>query len=350
MNVAIIDADLIGRKRHRFPNLVCMKLSAYHKAQGDSVSLKTDYFNLPNFDKVYIAKAFSDTPIPKSVHFDYDPLKLPNVTFGGTGFFFDNAPPLPDHIEHLMPDYHLYDDWAGNGKESAWYHDYSIGFLTRGCFRHCPFCVNRRSNKVQAHSPLAEFLDSTRKKICLLDDNFFGFDDWHPALQQLIDSGKPFTFKQGLDIRLLDEPRAKLLFPANIDGVIKFAFDDFNDAQLISEKVALAKRFCHRKQTLMFYTLCAFDRRNRYDHHFWIQDLKELILRLKLIKSFDAVPYVMRFERAYSSPFKRLYTALARWGNSPATFLKRDLPQFLDAEYPYLDNRDLLFQLWEDSI
>ena len=31
MNIAVIDADLIGRKRHRFPNLVCMKLSGYHK-------------------------------------------------------------------------------------------------------------------------------------------------------------------------------------------------------------------------------------------------------------------------------------------------------------------------------
>ena len=34
MNIAIIDADLIGRAKHRFPNLACMKLSAYYKAQG----------------------------------------------------------------------------------------------------------------------------------------------------------------------------------------------------------------------------------------------------------------------------------------------------------------------------
>ena len=34
LKVAIIDADLIGRKKHRFPNLVCMKLSAYHKMGG----------------------------------------------------------------------------------------------------------------------------------------------------------------------------------------------------------------------------------------------------------------------------------------------------------------------------
>ena len=34
MKIAIIDADLIGRKNHRFPNLVCMKLSGYYKEMG----------------------------------------------------------------------------------------------------------------------------------------------------------------------------------------------------------------------------------------------------------------------------------------------------------------------------
>ncbi len=31
MNVGIIDADLIGAKKHRFPNLASMKISAYNK-------------------------------------------------------------------------------------------------------------------------------------------------------------------------------------------------------------------------------------------------------------------------------------------------------------------------------
>ena len=49
MKIAIIDADLIGRIRHRFPNLVCMKISGFHKSNGDSVTLKTDYFDLESF-------------------------------------------------------------------------------------------------------------------------------------------------------------------------------------------------------------------------------------------------------------------------------------------------------------
>ena len=39
MKVAIIDADLIGRKKHRFPNLVSEKISAYWKEKGVVCSL-----------------------------------------------------------------------------------------------------------------------------------------------------------------------------------------------------------------------------------------------------------------------------------------------------------------------
>ena len=40
MKIAIIDADLIGRKKHRFPNLACMKISGYYKDLGNEVELK----------------------------------------------------------------------------------------------------------------------------------------------------------------------------------------------------------------------------------------------------------------------------------------------------------------------
>ena len=35
--------------RRRFPNLVCMKISGYHKKRSDEVTLKTNYDNLQNF-------------------------------------------------------------------------------------------------------------------------------------------------------------------------------------------------------------------------------------------------------------------------------------------------------------
>lgn len=100
--VAIIDADLIGRKRQRFPNLVSMKLSAYYKDLGCDVVLKTDYEGLDHYDRVFLSKVFTDTAIPAGI------IERENVTAGGTGFFYDKAPDLPAVIEHHRPDYHLY--------------------------------------------------------------------------------------------------------------------------------------------------------------------------------------------------------------------------------------------------
>lgn len=298
--IAIIDADLIGRKRHRFPNLCCMKISGWHKAQGDIVTLKTDYDGLNKFDKVYCAKVFSDTPMPE----------LPeNVIKGGTGFFYDNAPPLPNEIEHHMPDYHLYDGVC----DYKTYTDYSIGYLTRGCFRHCPFCVNRRSSKVIAHSPLKEFLDPTRKKICLLDDNFFGYDGWRDLLNELRDTGKPFVFKQGLDVRLLDEPRAELLLTARYDGDFIFAFDDVSDAPLIEEKIQLISRYVKLSNNrVKFYVLCGYDRSNRYDADFWQRDLQSVIERTDLLKRYHCLPYIMRHKNYCNAPPLHV-PAMLRW-------------------------------------
>ncbi|MDD4450105.1 MAG: hypothetical protein PHS76_05325, partial [Sphaerochaeta sp.] len=70
MRVAIIDADLIGRRNHRFPNLVAMKLAGYHREHGDDVELITDYSLLFDaggkllYDHVYLSKVFTDTPVP----------------------------------------------------------------------------------------------------------------------------------------------------------------------------------------------------------------------------------------------------------------------------------------------
>lgn len=175
MKIAIIDADLISRNKHRFPNLACMKISGYYKALGNTVQLKINYEDLNQYDKVFISKVFTDTLINSDV------LTLSNVEYGGTGFFYDKAPKLPDEIEHHMPDYHLYDEYV-NSKIAAgakrndfkYYLDYSIGFLTRGCFRQCEFCVNQNYKKVSAHSPLFEFIDYNRKKFVCLMITFLG--------------------------------------------------------------------------------------------------------------------------------------------------------------------------------
>ena len=65
MRIGIIDADLLGRDKHRFPNLACEKISGYWKEQGAEVLLLADYNHFDDYDHVYISKVFTDTPVPE---------------------------------------------------------------------------------------------------------------------------------------------------------------------------------------------------------------------------------------------------------------------------------------------
>lgn len=329
-NIAVIDADLIGRKRHRFPNLVCMKLSGYHKNMGDKVILKTDYEKLDSFDKVYIAKVFTDTKIPSAV------LLLPNVEYGGTGFFYDKAVPLPEEIEHHKPDYHLYDAWVKKQlaqekrrQEFRYYTDYAIGYLTRGCFRHCEFCVNRNYDRVKKHSPLSEFMDAGRKKICLLDDNFLGCSEWKTLLTELRQTGLPFQFRQGLDERLLTDEICELLFTSKYDGAFVFAFDNLAEAELIERKIRLFRKYTHAVPE--FYCFTGYDRKGKWDAAFWHRDILELIRRIEILMRHRCLPYIMRYCRYGESPYRGIYITLARWCNQPAFFKKKSLHEFVMA-------------------
>lgn len=326
MNIGIIDADLCYRAKHRFPNLACMKLSGYHKSCGDKVTLITtpSVVMCEAFDRIYISKVFTDTELPEELQ------KLGNAVYGGTGFFYDKAPLLPDEIEHSFPDYHLYDQWldeAPKGKWKEYYTDYSIGFLTRGCFRKCAFCVNGNYSSVQEHSPLREFLDISRPKVCLLDDNFFGYKGWKWLLHELQDSGKRFQFKQGLDIRLLDAEKADMLFHSRYCGDFIFAFDNISDRKAIEEKLRLARQYTNRN--LKFYVFCGFDRQDKWDETFWKRDVEEVFERIEILMRYNALPYLTRYYRYKDSPYRGMYITLARWCNQPKLFRKKSFREMV---------------------
>lgn len=296
-----------------------MKLSGYYKELGSNVELKLDYEDLRSYDKVFISKVFTDTPI------DEDILKLSNVEYGGTGFFYDKAQKLPYKIEHHMPDYHLYDEWVNEQLENGgkrldfkYYLDYSIGFVTRGCFRQCEFCVNKNYKKVEVHSPLEEFVDPSRKKICLLDDNFFGCPAWKDILTQLQDTKKPFQFKQGLDERLLTDEKCEMLFKSKYDNDYIFAFDNVADYELVERKLQLLRKYTDKYPK--FYVFCGFDREDKWDDNFWKQDIFDMFKRIELLMKYHCLPYIMRFNRYLESPYQGVYKTVAAWCNQPSFF------------------------------
>lgn len=331
MNIAIIDADLIGRDKHRFPNLVCEKISSYHKNKDDSVILKMDYENLEEYDHVYISKVFTDTPVPEWLQINSLPK---NITIGGTGFYFDKAPNLPCEIEHIMPDYNLYSQWISeqitNGVSTSqfkMYTDYSIGFITRGCFRKCKFCVNQKYDKVFKHSDLEEFYNPNRKKICLLDDNILGYPNWRSVFEALISTNKPFVFKQGMDERLLTDEKCELIFSAKYDGDYIFAFDSIKDYDLVESKLKLIRKY-YKKNNLRFYVLVGFESTD-------INDIINMWKRIELLMKYKCYPYIMRYQNKSNQPwkesiFKGLYTAVANWCNVPSLFAKKSFREFCE--------------------
>ena len=329
MRIGIIDAEIIGKKKHRFPNLASMKISAYHKGMGDSVELLLNYEDISQYDKVYISKVFTETPVPKDV------LKQPQVEYGGTGFFYDKAPELPYEIEHIKPDYHLYDKWVewclNNGaskKSLQYYTDFSLGFATRGCFRQCSFCVNKNCTKSIKQDNVAAWVDEDRPYICLLDDNVFACPDWREVFKELQATGKRFQFKQGCDERLLTAEKCEELFvKSKWIGEYIFAFDNYKDKEIIVHKLELLRKYT--KKRYKFYCFCGYNHDAEiYDTNFWIKDLYELFLRIRILMQYGCLPYIMRHENYNKSPFRGMYITIARWCNQPSFFKKQSLREF----------------------
>ena len=189
MNIGLISID-----SHNFPSLPLMKLSAWHKKQGDNV----EWYNpFTHYDLVYKSKVFANTA-------DYlYPINADKVIQGGTGYAIHGAggehyckaddKPLTDEIEHIYPDYDLY-----GIKDTAY------GFLTRGCPRGCDFCIVGKkeglcSSKV---ADLSEFWNG-QKNIVLCDPNILACREWRDLLGQLEDSKALIDLNQGLDARML---------------------------------------------------------------------------------------------------------------------------------------------------
>lgn len=332
MNVGIIDADLISipKKPRSFPNLACMKLSGYHKKLGNNVELLLNYHKIDSYDKVYISKVFTESNIPDvNTFFECPILEKTNVEYGGTGFFFDMAPSLPYEIEHHMPDYSLYSPWVSEMVKKGekierlgYYTDFSIGFMTRGCFRKCQFCVNRNFDKVVFNAHVNEFLDHSKKGISLWDDNILGYEKWNDVFDELISTDKPFEFKQGMDIRLLTDKKAKVISSCKYHGHYIFAFDNINDREQIEKKLILWRNYVNPKRVTKLFILCGFDKENRYDEHFWIKDITDTFERIRILMLYGCVPFIMRYNLC-NGPYKSMYQNINDWCNSVSNYMKK---------------------------
>lgn len=287
----------------RFPNIALMKISAYHKAQGDDVEWYTPF---EHYNRVYVSKVFSFSEDWR------EPINADEVIRGGSGYAISLKggreqynvtidKPLPYEIEHIYPDYSIYPMYT---KDTAY------GFLTRGCPRGCGFCHVAAKEGVRAYkvANLKEFWGG-QKSIVLCDPNILACRDWKELLQQLIDSKAWVDFNQGLDIRMMTEEKAEMLSRIKIKE-IHFAWDRYEDRELVVprfEQYAKHSKLV-RGHNAIVYVLVNYDTTIE-------QDLE----RIYTLRKMGYWAYVMVYDKEHCN---QTYKDLSRWVNNRFIFAK----------------------------
>lgn len=279
VRIRLIDID------SRLPNIALMKLSAYYKSRGHTIS-----FDEPEPDRVYVSVIFKENAWKAKAQYQMFPNA--EVIVGGSGV--DLQKRLPDAIEYCKPDYDLYPSSK------------SQGFASRGCVRNCEFCiVPIKEGRIKPAQHPAEFHDDRFKTCMLMDNNLFAAPRPYvrDVFKWFIDSGIRMDMTQGFDIRLLNEEYAGLLAEVKHETSIRFAWDNINDQEKIDNGIKLLKDAgINLKQWVSFYVLCGFNTTFEQD-----------LYRCNHLRELGANSYVMQYRRGrQGDPELR---KLAKWAN-----------------------------------
>lgn len=298
--VLLIDVD------SKIPNIALMKISGYHRMNGDVVG-----FDVSDPDMVYASVIFT-----KNKH-KTDGLKAfypkANINIGGSGYNLKKK--LPVEIEYLAPtDYSLYSDC-----------DSYYGFTTRGCIRKCYFCVvPKKEGKFRVERSVESIVSDEKmtyygryvepnnlgippggyRKITLFDNNILSDKNWFMEVtKHIIDRGLNVDFNQGLDIRLLDNDVAHRLKELKPISIWRFAFDDLSykhdvlhGLEILEEEGISSRRDCQ------FYVYMHND-----------ADFDSALERCNILREHNTQAYIMINGDLPASERTQRMRDLARW-------------------------------------
>lgn len=291
--IGLIDVD-----GHNFPNLALMRISAWHKAAGDSVEWW--WTDLIHYDIVYMSKVFSDAYSKDA----QEPMNADKVIKGGTGYcisladgkeVFDQSKnnSLPPEMERMFPDYSIYPQY-----------NFAVSMTSRGCPRGCGFChvaakEGRCSRKV---ANVRDFWNG-QPHIEVLDPNITACSEKRDLFRQYRETGATINFNQGLDIRCMNDDDIQEI---NRMRIVKMHFAWDNPMDDLENRFRWFAQKHRRKKNGMVYVLTNYN-----------SDMDGNLRRIYLLRDLNFDPYVMIYDKPHAPKEIR---ALQRWCNNKIIF------------------------------
>lgn len=272
MKIGLHDAEKEYLKNKSFPNYALMKISAWHKARGDTV----EWWNpLYRYDRVYSSKVFDFTPV--------NPYLPEDVIRGGTGYRdipMDKM--LLPEIDDAFPDYSIYPDC-----------DYAIGYITRGCPNNCRWCiVPKKEGGIKAYRTWEKLVRQDTDKLVLMDNNILACEYGIEQLESMIGSKYRIDLNQGMDARLVTEHVADILSRLSWIRFIRFSCDQKSQIQSVKNAIELLKSKGVKPYRIFIYILVTAD----------VQDAADRVESLKIYRSINLYAQAERNDRMGIQP------------------------------------------------
>ena len=278
------------------PNLALMHISAWKKGLGNEVG-----FGIEDPDEVYMSIVFKkNRHAADGLRFLY-----PNAVIDVGGGGFDLHKDLPQEVDMMMPDYSLYPAWQSD-----------LGFSTRGCGRHCYFCVvPKKEGRFRINQHPSEFHDPAHRSIVLMDNNVLWDKDWFFEITDwMLENKMAVDFNQGLDLRLMDPEIASRIAALKPLHYWHFAFDSMDYKDDVIKGISMLKD-------------AGVDIRRRTNVYVYLHDdsqTEDALERCEILRELGTLPYIMVNRDAKRT---QRMTDLKRW-TRPHIFFKTDYAEY----------------------
>lgn len=270
----------------KLPNLALMRLSSFHRTQGDDVhftsTIERGLFE-PEYDRVYgsCIFAYSRERLSRFLR------EWPDAIVGGTGSYSTRQ--VEEFVgDHAGLDYSIYPEFKA-----------SIGFTQRGCRLKCKFCaVPKNEGENRSVATIADIWrgEGHPKHLHLLDNDFFGQPraKWEALLDEIGLGAFKICLNQGINVRLIDDAAAMALATLQYRDDqfqtkrIYTAWDNIGEEKIFFRGIDRLEKAGIPSKHIMAYMLIGYDPK---------ETMERIFYRFNCMVVRGILPYPMVYDR-----------------------------------------------------